>query len=269
MMHRGAFFWGAVLILAGALLFLNNMGWLDVDVWKVLLPSIVILAGLMTLWGATRPKPPRTQQAVQVPMDGARRANVRVRFGAGRLSVEGGADAGQALVGTFRGGVEQAHRLSGESLGMDFSVPSDFFLQFVSPWTWWGGERLEWNMRVTETIPVSMDVESGASEVRMDLSRLQLDKLRLAAGASSIEMVMPASAVHTEARIESGAASLMLDIPEGVAARIEVEGGLADVRVNPSRFPKVGSIHQSPDYETAAHRLDLHIEAGAASVNVR
>jgi hypothetical protein len=72
----------------------------------------------------------------------------------------------------------------------------------------------------------------------------------------------------TKARIESGAASLVIDVPDGVAASIEVETGLANVRVNAARFPKIDKRYRSPDYDTAARRLELRVEAGIASVDV-
>jgi Domain of unknown function (DUF5668)/N-terminal domain of toast_rack, DUF2154 len=267
--HRGAFFWGGILILVGILLFLNNMGWLAVDVWKVILPSLVILLGLMTLWAATRPREPLAEQSLQLPLEGAASAKVRVRFGAGRLTLAGGAGAASVVEGSFRGGVEHNLHRSGQELGLELRGPSDFFLNFLSPWTWWTGHRLEWDARLNETVPLGLDIETGASDTRLDLSRLRVEKLRLSLGASSVEATMPSAAGRTNARIESGAASLTIHIPTGVAARIEMESGLSSARVDPSRFPKVGKIYQSLDYDTAANRLDLRIEAGLASVEVR
>jgi hypothetical protein len=269
MRHRGAFFWGGVLILVGILLFLNNMGWLAVDVWKVLLPSLVILVGLMTLWAATRPREPLAEQSLELPLEGASRAKVLIRFGAGRLTLAGGAGAGSIVEGSFRGGVEHSLNRSGNELGLELRVPSDFFLNFVSPWTWWTGPRLEWDARLNETVPLDVDIETGASDSRLDLSGLRVEKLRLSSGASSVEVTMPSAVGHTEARIESGAASLTIRVPAGVAARIEMESGLASASVDAARFPKVGKIYQSSDFDTAASRLDLHVEAGVASVDIR
>jgi hypothetical protein len=269
MTHRGAFFWGGALVLAGIILFLNNMGWLAVDVWKILLPGLVVLLGVVTLWSATRPRRTLPEESLQLPLVGAKRAKVQMRFGAGHLTVAGGAAGSNVADGSFRGGVEATRRIAGQEVHVGLRVPSDFFLTFLSPWTWWGGERLEWQARLTESVPLALDVETGASEASLDLSRLKLDTLRLASGASSVEVTMPAGAGRTDARIESGAASLAVEIPQGVAARIEIESGLANARVDTRRFPRSGKTYQSPDFDTAANRLDLHIEAGVASIDIR
>jgi hypothetical protein len=56
-------------------------------------------------------------------------------------------------------------------------------------------------------------------------------------------------------------------VPDGVAARIRVDQGISEVRVDP-RFPLVGGVYKSPDYETAANAVDLDIDAGAASIRI-
>jgi hypothetical protein len=268
MFHRGTYVWGGILILVGILLFLSNLGILVIDVWKVIVPSIVILIGILTIWGTTRPTRELEARSVQLPLEGAARAALRLRFGAGRLALHGGASAASLLDGTFRGGVESQLRRSGSEAQVDLRVPSDFILNVFSPWMWWSGHRLEWDMSLAESIPVSLDVETGASEAVLDLTRLMVDELRLSSGASSCQIRMPAGVSLTKARIESGAASLDIVVPDGVSAQIRVEGGLAGVRVNAARFPKVDKIYRSPDYDTAAKRLDLRIEAGVASVDV-
>lgn len=268
MFHRGTYLWGGILILVGVLLFLNNLGILQFDVWRVFLPSIVILVGLLTIWGATRPHPELGTQLVDLPLEGASRGSVRLRFGAGRLQVHGGAPPGSLLHGTFYGGVETHLRRAGSGAEAELRVPADFLAHVFSPWTWWSGHRLEWDIRLADSAPVSLDVETGASETLLDLTKVMVDDLKVSCGASSVQVRMPAGVSQTRARLESGAASLDITVPDGVAARIEVDGGLAGVRVNGSRFPKVDKVYRSPDYDTAARRLDLHVEAGVASVEV-
>jgi hypothetical protein len=57
-------------------------------------------------------------------------------------------------------------------------------------------------------------------------------------------------------------------VPQGVAARIRIDTGVSDVKVD-SRFPRVGNVYQSPDYESAANAVDMDIDAGAAQIAVR
>ena len=59
-------------------------------------------------------------------------------------------------------------------------------------------------------------------------------------------------------------------MPSNVALRVDFEGGVSTLNVDRNRFPETGrQTFQSPDYETAANRVDLRIEAGASTVNIR
>ena len=57
-------------------------------------------------------------------------------------------------------------------------------------------------------------------------------------------------------------------VPDGVAARIGIDAALSDITIDEVRFPKTDGIYESPDYDTAARRIDLTIQVGAADVNV-
>jgi hypothetical protein len=78
---------------------------------------------------------------------------------------------------------------------------------------------------------------------------------------------MPATG-HVSARIKAGASSIKVRIPDGVAARVRGTMGVGVLNFNRDRFPSQGGIHQSPDFETAANRIELNVEAGAASVDI-
>ena len=94
-------------------------------------------------------------------------------------------------------------------------------------------------------------------------------ELRLETGASSTDITLPAKAGYTKAKINAGAASASVRVPSGVAARIQVSGGLASINVDPDRFPRQGGIYQSPDYDAASNKVDLTIDTGVGSISVR
>ena len=52
-----------------------------------------------------------------------------------------------------------------------------------------------------------------------------------------------------------------------MAARIRVDAGMSSVDID-DRFPKMNGLHESPGYDTAAHRLNLEVVGGAASIEV-
>lgn len=74
---------------------------------------------------------------------------------------------------------------------------------------------------------------------------------------------MPAGA--TSVRAETGAASLTIEVPNRVAARIGTRVVLGSVQIDESRFPPVAGGYESPDYASAANRVDVDVQGGVGS----
>jgi len=264
-MNRSSAFFGILLILVGVVLLVAlQMG---VEVWRIVWPALLILLGLWVLWGANASRgAPAERETASLRLDGAARAALRLRHGAGRMRLGSGATPGELFSGTFGGGLDLRSHRQGEALEADLRVPSPSF--FV-PFPWVGWRELEWDVRLTDAIPISLRVESGASETELDLTTLRVTELRIGTGVSSTEIRLPSAAGNTKVRIDAGAASVKILVPQGVGARIRAGGGLSEIKVDSSRFPRQGSFHQSPDYDTAANKADVSVQMGVGSVEVR
>jgi len=268
-MNKSTLFWGGILILAGILLLLNSLGILDVNMWSLIGPLFLIALGVWVLWGViVGPRSIEAEEAT-IPLEGAGWARVRIRHGAGCLHVDAGAGAGELAAGTFGGGLDRRVRRDGDMLDVEMRVPSRSFPRFVTPRMWGPGHTLDWSFGLNGEIPLSLDLETGASETRLDLADLRVTDLRLQTGASATDLTLPANARHTRVNIGSGAASVTIRVPSGVAARIRAKSGLAAITVDQSRFPRMGDTYLSPDYDTAPNRVDVNIETGVGSVDVR
>jgi len=262
-MRRGTLFWGLLLIIFGLVLLLDNLGLLgNIDVWNLLWPFFLIALGAWILLGTIFRRPPQTEHA-SIPLEGAQSARVHVRHGAGRLEVSSGAGIGLLAEGDFTGGLEYDSKLHGNTLEVKMSPSEQAF-----PFTWSPGTTLDWSFGLTRDIPLSLDYETGASESRLNLGELRLTELRLKTGASSTTIDLPANAGYTRVSVESGAASVNINVPEGVAARIQTKGGLSTIQVDSQRFPQTGGVYQSADYETAANKVEMDIQMGVGSVTI-
>lgn len=262
-MRRSTLFWGAVLVIVGMALLLDNLGLLGgIRVWDLLWPTFLILLGIWIFLGQFFRRSVRQEHAA-VALEGAQRARVILRHGAGRLNVASGADAVNILQGDFAGGVDiQKHR-EGDALVARLSVPQTFF----PPWDFMGG-ALNWEILLNREIPMLMELESGANESRLDLSEARVTELRLKSGASSTTVTLPSGAGYTRVDIEAGAASVDIRVPDGVAARVRSRSGISTINVNEQRFPHLGEDYQSVDYDSAANRVEIDVKMGAGSVTI-
>ena len=255
--------WGVLLLLAGLLLLADNFGLLPVSAWALLFPLTLIVLGVGAVWGATRK--PRGAQTLSLPTAGVSNVRMRFVFGGGRFVLADGSAPGSILSGTFGGGVEHTEHRSGETLDVDLKLPID-------PTRWSipvSGSPFEWNVRLASGVPIAIRIDGGASETKMDLTRLLVTALDINTGASSTEVRLPAAAGYTRVDVHAGAASVVLTVPEGVAARVSGTAGLGAIEVATSRFPKAGNAWESPGYASAANRVEIVGEVGVGEIRVQ
>ena len=267
-------FWPLVLVLIGVELMLGRGNpWLSALLALLVVGVVVAFAFFAAVvpwtWSRGGPAAVVMQQEVQVPLEGAREATVTMRFGAGRLDVAAlSADSANLLEGSLqhqRG--EEGVRVSTERQGDRAAVVVEARdgAVFVVP----GGSDEHWQLRLNPSLPLDLRFEGGAAEVDLDLRALRVRSLHVETGASSARIVLPEAAGRTVATIKAGMAQLRVDVPEGVAVRIDTGSGLSSVQVDERRFPRQGNTYVSPDYDTASNRVEISIDAGMASVTVR
>lgn len=255
-----AFTWPIVWIIAGVVLFLSTTGRLGPDAGDLIAkwwPFALIILGVWFLIGAVAPVGRGLTESIVLPLDGAADANVRIRFGAGTLTTHAAA-SGNLVDGTFAGG--GSHRQDGPNrveLTQDtsYGVP-------------WFDRRSDWNVGLTAEVPLDLRVETGASRVLLDLGDLNVRSLDLRTGASETRVLLPRAAGVTSVKAEAGAASLILEVPAGVAARIRSRMALGSTQVDQTRFPAAAGGYESPDYATATNRVDIDAQGGVGSLRV-
>lgn len=262
-MRGKSLFWGLVLILLGALFLLQNSGVLAIDVWELFWPLLLIILGLSVLFRRASSSAPETE-TLDIPLHDATKARITLRHGAGRLRLGSGAGADSLLSGEFSGGVRADVRPEGSTMKVALRQPSDLF-----PFPGWGGDGLNWEISLNPGVVLTLDVEAGANDSRLDLSDLLVAELRLRTGASATRVMMPASAGYTEADIRSGAAAVTVEIPPEVAASIRTRGALATVDVDQERFPREGQMYRSPEYEAAQNKIEMNVETGVGNITIR
>ena len=258
-MYRGPILFPLVLIALGFLLLFSNLGYIQFDFWqfvKTWWPLIFIIMGLDVLLGSVRARgaKPRT---LALDLGTAAQADVSINFGAGELTI-GKAALGKIVDGTFEGDVRYDARPDGR-----------VWLK-LEPLNWWGWSSggYRWNIGLTDAVPLKLTLDGGAANTNADLTELKISELRVKTGASSTTIRLPRAAGTTSVRINAGAASVKLFVPEGVAARIHSSMAIGSNDINRQRFPLSGSDYVSPDYATALNKIDIQFEGGVGSLAV-
>ena len=262
-MRRGNIFWGVILVVLGILFFLQTTGLLS-DVFGWFWPVFLILLGLWVLTARMWPQSQgsTSQEDFSIDLQGATQLALDFDQGAGSVQLGGGAPAGVAISGTQASGMEIKSRLTGDRLDVEIDAgPS--LIPFLGP------DGGVWQFRVSEQIPITIDVDAGASSLDFDLSDLKVTSMKVDMGASALKVRLPVNAGSTRLDIDAGAATINLNVPQGVAARLRLHQGASTLDVDQSRFPMQSSgFYQSADYETAANKVEINLDGGANTVKV-
>lgn len=261
-MKRDNIFWGTVLLVVGVLLFLQTQGIITGSIFRYFWPLALILVGSWIILNVYWRPAASEEETFLMPLGAAKSARFKFAHGAGQLEISGGASAGQALVGSVAAGMNKESWMDGDRLEVKVDAGASF-VPFVGP------SQGVWRFHLTQEVPVSVIVESGASSLNLDLRDVLATRVELKTGASSSNVTMPAHGA-SYLKVEAGAASVNIRIPEMTAARIRVEQGVGSVDVDTSRFPRLDSgFYQSADYDGATDRAEIHVGSGMGSVSVR
>jgi hypothetical protein len=265
-MRRSSLFWGIVIVLAGVLLLLQQLNLLFFNFWAVFWPLILILAGIWFLLGPSVFQRDYREETVSIPLEGAVDADIRFRHGAGSLRIGALADGSDLLSGTCVGGVDMKIHRHDDRVKVRLSANPDVWFGF--PGTM-GGRGLAWDIKLSRSVTLALDVESGASDATIDLTDLKVSELQVQTGASSTDITLPATAGFTRVTVKSGASAVNLRLPQEVAARIYIQSGLAGINVDTSRFPQASGVYETPGYATAANKAEIRVETGVGSIDIR
>ncbi len=251
--------WPIVWIAGGAILLASTTGSITQGPGEILTdygPWLLVGLGVWFLVGALVPGP-GLQETLVIPLGGATDAGIRIRFGAGGLTTRAAAP-GNLVDGQFEGGVRS--RVVGPGR-VELQQETDFGV----PWL---DRRSDWNIGLTAEVPLDLRLDGGASRGLIDARDLRLRSLELHTGASDTRVLLPRAAGATTVRAEAGAASLTFEVPAGVAARIRTKMAIGSSQIDQVRFPAVAGGYESPDYATAANRVDIDVSGGVGSVKV-
>ena len=260
-MKREGLFWGGLLVVLGVLLLLDNLGLFPptVSAWGIFWAVVLIWIGLRGVIAGLGNRSNKTE-TVAIPLGQLSTGEVRIEHGAGRLVIDGSAAPENLLNGQFTGGV--SYRVDGTRVYLAVP-PYNFGFWGFTPY-----HALDWSVGLNRSIPLTLRLQSGASDNQINLVDLRVTELRIEVGASSTRVTMPSRAGQTKAILKSGAAAMKVGIPEGVAAKINVQSGLSSITINSKRFPQIGNYYQSTDYDTAQNRVDISVETGVGSVEI-
>lgn len=113
----------------------------------------------------------------------------------------------------------------------------------------------------------AIDLNIGAANVDFDLSPFNIENINVEAGAATVRLKLGALASETHCKVEAGASSMKISIPEAVGCEIRLDAGLSSKHFE--GFSKVSDhVYRTENFEQSTKKIFIDAEAGVSSIRV-
>ncbi len=207
------------------------------------------------------------------PLNGATTAKVDINAGDGNLTIDRFTGGGQVLASgtlqyTEKQGLPTQTLDSGNGqANLTLKVGRAGQPWFRLPWATCNGAT-EWQIHLNPTVSSDITAHADGGNVKLDLAGMAVTRLSADTGGGNMEVVVPDVVDNLSVMVKSGAGNVVVQIPSGMAARIQATTGLGKVIVDPQFNKTDKNTYQSPDYDGAANKVDITLSSGAGNVIV-
>lgn len=136
-------------------------------------------------------------------------------------------------------------------------------------WSWraWGAK--DWEIKLTDRIPIDLRIYAKATDGELDLSDLKLENLNLDIKAANFNIKLGDMVDQLNGRIESDASRLSLLIPEDVGLKIENHSKLTSTSFSQLSILKYDNIYQTSNFDQASQKITLSLEGSVTRLVVK
>lgn len=193
-----------------------------------------------------------------IPLDNVSALDVNIDFGGGDLIITGGS----------------ADLLDYELLTADINNPkvsvnkifnkkSVSFERDTDGFQFWHRIDDEWNFKLNSDVQLNIDLDYGATDSHLDLSKLKVNTLDIDSGATSTKIIF--ADYPTKVDVDTGAASIELRFKKNTGVVIDIDGGALSKDLD--GFRKENGKYYSANYVENARNIEIKINAGATSID--
>ena len=263
--------WPLLLVLAGVDIAIGRrwpLAALGIDVAVIALGLVLlstqpaILSGPFPIFGGSSSGGERD---VSVERQSATSLALEINGGAGQFRVVGGSPA---LVEAHSASADLRVRRSPDVVPQTTSTHADVRIDQIGNRRV-GGVATDVETRIASDIPTELSINGGAGEFMIDLSDVKITSAELNVGAASLTLTLPKPSGMVNIDVNAGASSIVIEVPDGVEARVTTTGLVLTLRSSNPRITTSGNSAETSGYGTAAARVTVHVTAGASSVTIR
>ncbi|PIC79071.1 hypothetical protein CSV75_13955 [Sporosarcina sp. P18a] len=223
----------------------------------------VVLLGVVSFWVYDWMKTDRVSGALSIEKDHAKSLDVAIRFGAGKLLIEGGA------TGWVNGDIDTSVKKWYPSVTYKNKRDVGYveIQQKMKGFSALRKQRNDWNLQLTNEIPVNLDVEMGVSDSELRLAGIPLNHLAIDAGVGDTLINLDGEWKDDfDADINLGVGDAKIYLPKGTGVKISVSKGIGSVGTK-GLLSKGKDIYVNEAYDHSDITIHLKVNVGVGSVD--
>ena len=129
-------------------------------------------------------------------------------------------------------------------------------------------ESNETRMRLNSVPVWDIKVEMGAGKTNFDLQNFKVRNLHFEGGAASFQAKIGSKLPITDVSVETGVASVEIEVPEDSGSRILVDSGLSSKDFDGFEKQADGS-YETSNFKTSVNKINISLKGGLSSFAVR
>ena len=131
-----------------------------------------------------------------------------------------------------------------------------------------GNLRNEVSMSLNEKPIWNVDLAIGAGKANFDFSKHQVKSVKVSTGVADVDLRLGDRTETTNVTVESGVASVTIEVPESVGCEVRVDGALNIKNLDDLERVNDG-LYRSPGFEQASKKIIIRYDAGMSKLKVR
>ena len=289
----GKIFWGLLLVLVGGLALANNFGLIDVNfanLWR-LWPLLIVAAGISILslnnmagrivtivlvvitlgavtWVMVGNYPNlalhKYNTTIKKTSDAVKQAEININAGASSIQI-GTISTDLVADVEFESNIaslSETSKLVGDSQQIALAMKSGENNGWMI-----GDVRNIWNIDLTTDLPLTLNIDAGASSSDIDMSGSKLKNMYIKTGASSAIIKLGDKEKITNINIESGVSNIVVKVPKSSVVQLLSDNGLTSN--NLADLVNVGNNrYESPSYSQSAKQINIISKIGLSSFTI-
>lgn len=233
---------------------------------RKLLVTVIIgsILGGIGVWGYNVFFSRESVNDILIEKDDVKSLNASIHFGYGDLSIADGADGW--INGTIDTNKEKLKpTVSYKTKG---TVGTAVIKQKGKILAGLGNVRNDWELELTNEIPVNLDIEMGVSDSSLDLSGIRLKELSIDAGVSDATIDLSGDWKDSfNADIDLGVGDATILLPADTGVKLNVSKGITDLEAK--GFTSKGKgIYVNDAYAHSDVVIDMKIDVGVGDLKI-